>query len=81
MSMTVDQIKALRAIGNIVIVAVSVADPHIGAPGGHIYAALMTAGCTLSQYQQIMSGLVRAGLLRQSGECYFVTETGKARVL
>jgi len=31
MSMTVDQIKALRAIGNIVIEAVSVADPHTSA--------------------------------------------------
>jgi len=37
----------------------------------------MTAGCTLSQYQQIMSGLVRAGLLHQSGECYFLTDAGR----
>jgi hypothetical protein len=69
---TTDQINALRRIAAIIIEAVSVADPMIGAPGGHIYAALMAHGCTFNQYEQLMSGLVRAGKLRKAGECYFV---------
>ena len=68
--MTVQQISALRAIGQAIIETVKESDPIIGAPGGILYAALITSGCTLSQFQQIMSGLVRAGYLRQSGECY-----------
>ncbi len=68
--MTAEQIRALRSIAGIVLEAVSQADPIIGAPGGHIYAGLMHAGCSLEQYQQIMAGLVRAGLLTQHGECY-----------
>jgi hypothetical protein len=72
--MTTEQTHALRRIATIVLEAVAMADPIIGAPGGHLYAGLMHAGCTLSQYQQIMAGLVQAGCLRQSGECYFRTE-------
>jgi hypothetical protein len=65
-----EQIKALKAVADAIIETVQLAGP-MGAPGGHIYAALMANGCTLHQYEQIMSGLVRAGKLRKSGECYF----------
>jgi hypothetical protein len=75
--MTAEQAKALRAIAGVIVGAVAEADSVIGAPGGHIYAALMAHGVSLNQYQQIMAGLVRAGLLRQSGECYHVTEQGR----
>lgn len=68
--MTMEQIKALKAVADAIIETVQLAGP-MGAPGGHIYAALMANGCTLHQYEQIMSGLVRAGKLRKSGECYF----------
>jgi len=68
--MTIEQIKALKAVADAIIETVQGAGP-MGAPGGHIYAALMAQGCTLHQYEQIMSGLVRAGKLRKSGECYF----------
>lgn len=70
--MTTEQANALRRIAAIIIEAVAAADQTIGAPGGHLYAALMHAGCTLAQYEQIMAGLVRAGLLTKRGECYFV---------
>ncbi len=70
--MTATQIDAIRRVAGIIIEAVSEADPTIGSPGGHIYAALMAHGCTIHQYEQLMSGLVRAGKLRKSGECYFV---------
>jgi hypothetical protein len=68
--MTVQQVHALREIGKAIIETVKESDPVIGAPGGILYAALMASGCTLNQFQQIMAGLVRAGYLGQSGECY-----------
>lgn len=69
--MTVEQLKALKQIADAIIESVRLAG-SLGAPGGHLYAALMAHGCTLHQYEQIMSGLVKAGMLRKSGECYFV---------
>ena len=75
--MTQEQMTALRSIAGTVIEACQAA-PVYGAPGGLLYAGLMAAGCTLSQFEQIMSGLVRAGYLVKNGECYSVTEKGKA---
>lgn len=75
-TMTLEQAKALRAIGGVVIDAVRAAGP-IGAPGGHLYAGMMAGGCTFDQFTQIMAGLVRAGLLTKSGECYHVTAKGE----
>ena len=69
--MTNEQIKALRAVANAIIETVSLAGP-LGAPGGHLYAALMASGCTLNQFEQIMAGLVSAKMLTKRGECYFV---------
>ncbi len=69
--MTNEQITALRAIAKAITETVALAGP-LGAPGGHLYAALMSAGCTLSTFEQIMSGLVSAGVLTKRGECYFV---------
>jgi hypothetical protein len=42
-----------------------------GAPGGVMYAALMTQGCTLEQFEALMGCLVRSGVVRKSGNCYF----------
>ena len=69
--MTNEQIAALKAVAKAITEAVAIAGP-LGAPGGHLYAALMSAGCTLNQFEQIMSGLVSAGVLTKRGECYFV---------
>lgn len=69
--MTPEQIAALRAILDAILEAVKAAGPH-GAPGGVIYSALMASGCSLSQYQSFMAGLVRAGKLRQEGQLYFI---------
>ena len=68
--MTVQQMQAVRAIGKAIVESVKEADPVVGAPGGILYAALMASGCSLSQFQSIMDTLVRAGYLRQSGQCY-----------
>lgn len=68
--MTIAQLKALKAIADAIIETVSLSGPF-GAPGGHIYAALMAHGCTIHQYEQIMAGLCQANKIRKEGECYF----------
>jgi hypothetical protein len=70
MTPTVEQILAIRKVCDAIIEAVKAAGP-LGAPGGHIYAALMGQGCTLQQYESLMDALVRAKKLRRDGECYF----------
>lgn len=67
--MTTEQIRAIRAIASEILEAIKDSGP-IGAPGGVMYAYLMTQGCTLHQFEQIMAGLVRAGYVTKSGECY-----------
>lgn len=69
--MTEQQAHALRQVADAIIEAVKAAGP-LGAPGGPLYAALMTAGCTLHQFEQIMGALVRVGKLSKRGDCYFI---------
>lgn len=66
-----DYIAALRAITDGIVEAVAAAGP-LGCPGGTLYAALMTHGCSLEQYEQFMGTLVRAGKLVKRGELYFI---------
>jgi hypothetical protein len=61
--MTLQQAKALQAVAKAIIESCKTF-----APGGVIYAALMSQGCTLNQFQQIMAQLVGAGMLTQDGE-------------
>lgn len=42
-----------------------------GAPAGPLYAALMTVGITLDQFNTIMEALVKRGVLRHSGHVYY----------
>jgi hypothetical protein len=72
--MTIEQAKALRMICDAVVDSVKAAGP-LGAPAGTLYAALMTHGATLSQFESLMGGLVRAGKLRKQGDLYFAGET------
>ena len=51
---------------------------QIGAPSGHLYAALMVHGATLSQYQSFMATLTRTGLLVLGGQCYTITDKGRS---
>ncbi len=62
--------QALFQICQAVIESVELAG-DLGAPAGHLYAALMTVGCSLDQFESIMSALVKAGKLRRSGDLYF----------
>jgi hypothetical protein len=74
--MTRQQAQALQRIGGAIIEACDAAQPF-GAPGGHLYAALMSQGCTLEQFEQIMAGLQRAGMVEREGECYRATDKGR----
>jgi len=46
-------------------------DPD-GAPGGHLYAALMNR-MNLHNFNDMMTRLVRMGLLEKRGDCYHYT--------
>jgi hypothetical protein len=46
----------------------------LGAPGGVMYAALMTQGCTLEQFEGLMGTLLRIGVVRKHGDCYHIID-------
>ena len=47
-----------------------------GAPGGTLYAGLMSAGYSLAEFEQITAGLLAAGIAQKSGQCYTLTDKG-----
>ena len=75
-----EQLIAFVELCDAVVSTVKETGPQ-GAPAGSLYAALMSGGATLQQFEQFMSVLVRAGRLRKSGDLYFYSEpkqeTGK----
>lgn len=70
MTLSNTQKNALQQICDAIIESVKAAGA-MGAPGGILYAALMTQGCTLNQFDSIMGALVRLGKLTKQGQCYF----------
>lgn len=65
--MTPQQIEAVRAVARAIVQSVR----EVGtAPAGPMYAALMSKGCTLNQFTQIMGQLVRAGFLTHDEESH-----------
>lgn len=48
----------------------------MGAPGGVLYLALSTQGCTLAAFESLMGILLRAGRVRRDGECYVAVKGG-----
>lgn len=63
-------LEALLQLSKAVIETVQEAGDQ-GAPSGVLYAALMTAGLSLEQYERLMAILVDAGKVRKSGHLYF----------
>jgi hypothetical protein len=61
---------AVLAIAKAIIETIQAGGP-MGTPGGMLYAALMTYGCDLRQFEGIMSGLVSANLVEKRGNLYF----------
>jgi hypothetical protein len=68
-----DKKRAAVAILKAVYETIQEAGP-MGAPAGHLYAALMSRGCTLEQYQTIENNLLRSGLVTKHGDCLFVKD-------
>lgn len=73
--MTLQQYNLLRLVADAIIEAIAGAGP-MGAHSGTIYGALSAEGCTLPQFQQIMAGLVAAGMVTCDGLLYQVTAKG-----
>lgn len=42
-----------------------------GTPEGSLYAVMMSQGCSLEQFQAIISGLCNAGMIRKQGNLLF----------
>ena len=75
MNLTLDQkTEAVKAIFDAVVESVKEAGP-MGAPGGSLYAALMTYGFTLNQFEAIMDALIRIGKLEKRGQLYFIANS------
>ena len=68
---------ALRAVLSAILEAVEAAGT-MGAPGGVLYAGMMSSGCTLQRFNEFMDAMLNTGLLVKSGECY--TKGAKADV-
>lgn len=62
---------ALMMILDALVDAIAAAG-ELGAPGGILYAALMSHGCSLSTFQSLMGILERADRVTRCGERYFV---------
>jgi len=56
------------------LIAVVASSGKLGTPAGTLYAALMTHGCSLEQFEQVMSALVAARKLTKRGDLYFAVE-------
>ena len=69
--MSNQQSTALHQIGRAILETIR--ESPDGAPSGHLYAAVMTVGVSLEQYEQIMLGLVNARLVYKRWDCYFST--------
>ena len=70
--LTPQQARAIALMADAVVDAVKVAGP-LGAPGGVLYAGLMSLGLSLGQFEALMSMLVRANVLKREGERYVLT--------
>lgn len=70
------KVQAVMAMMDAILEVVEESGP-VGVPAGPMYAAFMSWGCSLEQFQQLMDGLVRGGFLRHSGHCYFFVKKRK----
>lgn len=62
-------LSVLKVIAEAVIETVKEAGPQ-GAPAGVLYAALMTTGMNLEQFERLMGILVEVGKVRKQGQLY-----------
>jgi len=77
MAQTREQRGALLVLRRVAeAITAVVAECPTGAPGGHLYAALMQH-ITLDQFQSLMSVLVEAGRITKRGDRYYPTEEAR----
>ena len=62
--------KQLLALCTTVVDAVRAGGDQ-GVPGGTLYAALMTVGCSLDQFEGLMRALVETRQVTRRGDLYF----------
>lgn len=74
-----DAARILREIIRAVYDTVKAAGDR-GAPSSVVYSALMTAGCTLKQYDDIIDSMKHFGVIRHEGNLLFAVPE-KAREL
>ncbi len=72
--MTPDQIKTVQALARAIIEAVHEAGV---APAGAIYAALMAQGASKNQFDSLMAGAVKGGLLTHDAEAHTYQTTSQ----
>ena len=70
--MTTQQLNAIRLVCNAIIESVKLAGP-MGVGSGVVYSALLSTGISLSQYQSLIDGLVRAGKITNDNHCLVAT--------
>jgi len=63
-------VAAVRAIADAIVDGISAAG-SMGAPSGHVYAALMSTGISYEQYCSFINALVAGGKIRQRGNLLF----------
>lgn len=73
--MTPEAIRSTQRIGLAVLESIADAG-DFGAPSGILYAGLMSQGCSLTQYQSLMSPMEHRGFVQQLGDCYHITPSG-----
>jgi hypothetical protein len=71
---TTRALKIMVTTVNAVIETVTESDQTMGAPGGVLYAALMTQGMSLEYFEAMMSAIVNSGKLVKRGDCYFAPQ-------
>lgn len=58
--------QAAALVQVVKLIADTIKETPGGVPSGTLYAGLMTAGCTLAQYESLVGILVNAGVVKNS---------------
>lgn len=71
MATTPKQQKFLAAVAEALAEAVIECLDENGTPAGHVYMALMQYGCTLDQFNSLISELAAANLIERRGDVIY----------
>ncbi len=68
-----DAQEIIETVKSAIVESVQAAGP-LGCPGGSLYAALMSYGCTLETFERFMALLIKERKLEKRGQLYFIKE-------